>query len=134
MDQIPSQDHHQKDFLAFLFPDSSSDQNRPQDAHQLDVLATSSLPAHRIPSTLQNFAGSNNTPFNHQPLDLMAMPNLISLQGLDTPPTNHHSPAALTPQMLLDQQYKLTQLHTLQQLQNQIQSQIFQQQASPFPS
>ena len=41
------------------------------------------------------------------------------------------SPAALTPQMLLEQQYKLTQLHQLQQLQNQIQSQIFQQQASP---
>ena len=124
MDQIPSQDHQQKDFLAFLFPDSPPDQHRPHDAHQPDVLAT----AHRIPNTLTCFTGSNNPPANQQPLDLMAM----SLQGLDT--TTLPSPAALTPQMLLEQQYKLTQLHQLQQLQNQIQSQIFQQQASPLPS
>lgn len=113
------QDHQQKDLLAFLFPDSPPDQNRTQDA---DVLP------HRIPNALQNFAASNQ-----QPLDLMAMSNLMSLQGLDSAPTTlpTPSPAALTPQMLLEQQYKLTQLHQLQQLQNQIQSQIFQQQASP---
>lgn len=103
------QDPQQKDFLAYLFPDSSADQNRPQDAHQAN--------------TLQNFA-----PSNQQPLDLMAMSNLMSLQSLDPTPTTLPTPA-VTPQMLLEQQYKLTQLHQLQQLQNQIQSQIFQQQA-----
>lgn len=121
MDQIPSQDQNQKDFLSFLFPDPSTDQNRTQDTHQPDH------PSHR---TLQNFSGSNN----HQPLDLMAMSNLASLQGFDSAPTTLPSPAALTPHMLLEQQFKLTQLHQLQQLQNQIQSQIFQQQASHFPS
>ncbi|KAG6377551.1 hypothetical protein JVT61DRAFT_15366 [Boletus reticuloceps] len=39
MDQIPSQDHQQKDFFAFLFPDSSADQSRQPEAHQRDVLA-----------------------------------------------------------------------------------------------
>ncbi|KAH0835904.1 hypothetical protein J3R83DRAFT_9799 [Lanmaoa asiatica] len=129
MDQIPPQDHQQKDFLAFLFPDSSLDQNRPQDAHPPDVLATAQLAAHRTQNTLQSFPGSNNTAFNHQPLDLMAMSNLMSL---DATPTTLPSTAPLTPQMLLEQQYKLTQLHQLQQLQNQIQNQIFQQQASPL--
>jgi len=135
MDHIPPQDHQQKDFLAFLFPDSNPAHNRLHDAHQPDVLAPEQLAPHRMPNTLQNFAGSNNTPFSpHQPLDLMAMSNLMSLQGMDATPTPLPSPAALTPQMLLEQQYKLTQLHQLQQLQNQIQNQIFQQQASPSPS
>ncbi|KAG9313556.1 hypothetical protein JVU11DRAFT_5883 [Chiua virens] len=119
MDQMQHQDHSQKDFLAFLFPESSSpDHTRQQDS---DV-------PHRIPNNLSNFTGSNNSSFNQQPLDLMAMSNLISLQGLDSSSTTLPSPTALTPQMLLEQQYKLTQLHQLQQLQNQIQNQIFQQQ------
>lgn len=130
MDQIPPQDHQQKDFLALLFPDANTDQNRTHDVQQSDMLPNH---PHRLPNILQNLSGSSNTSFNQQPLDLMAMSNLISLQPLDSPPTTLPSPA-LTPQILLERQYKLTQLHQLQQLQSQIQNQIFQQQASLLPS
>ncbi|KIJ59392.1 hypothetical protein HYDPIDRAFT_118618 [Hydnomerulius pinastri MD-312] len=128
MEQIRSQDQQQKDFLAYLFPEPSTDQHRSQDAHQNDILSGGSLPGQRLPSALPNFSGSSGTSFNQQPLDLMAMSNLMSMQGMDTSHPTIPSASAFTPQMLLEQQYKLTQLHQLQQLQNQIQNQIFQQQ------
>ncbi|KAF9219519.1 hypothetical protein BS17DRAFT_740670, partial [Gyrodon lividus] len=124
MEQIRSQDQQQKDFLAFLFPESSADQHRAQDTHQNDILSGGPLSGQRLPSAPANFTGSNNT-FNQQPLDLMAM---MSMQGMDSSHSTLPSASTLTPQMLLEQQYKLTQLHQLQQLQNQIQNQIFQQQ------
>ncbi|KIK95577.1 hypothetical protein PAXRUDRAFT_374674 [Paxillus rubicundulus Ve08.2h10] len=124
MEQIRLQDQQQKDFLAFLFPDSSAEQHRTQDAHQSDVLSVSHMSSQRPPSALTNFTGSTSS-FNQQPLDLMAM---VSMQGMDASHSSVPSASTLTPQMLLEQQYKLTQLQQLQQLQNQIQNQIFQQQ------
>ncbi|KAF9239884.1 hypothetical protein BU15DRAFT_46179 [Melanogaster broomeanus] len=128
MEQIRSQDQQQKDFLSFLFqvPEPPADQHRAQDTRQNDMLNGPQLSGQRMPSALPNFTGSNSTSFNQQPLDLMAM---MSMQGMDSSHPTVPSAATLTPQMLLEQQYKLTQLHQLQQLQNQIQNQIFQQQA-----
>jgi hypothetical protein len=128
MEQIRLQDQQQKDFLAFLFPDSSAEQHRTQDAHQNDVLSGGQMLGQRLPSALTSFTGSTSS-FNQQPLDLMAM---VSMQGMDASHSTLPSASTLTPQMLLEQQYKLTQLQQLQQLQNQIQNQIFQQQASCF--
>lgn len=120
MDQM--QDQQQKDILEFLYQDPSNN------THHHEVLPN------RIPVALQNVSQQANSHFGQQNLDLVAMSNLMSLHGLEPTATSssHTSPAAFTPQMLLEQQYKLTQLHQLQQLQNQIQSQIFQQQARPF--
>ncbi|KAF8843932.1 hypothetical protein BDN67DRAFT_89831 [Paxillus ammoniavirescens] len=124
MEQIRLQDQQQKDFLAFLFPDSSAEQHRTQDAHQNDVLSGGQMSGQRLPSALTSFTGSTSS-FNQQPLDLMAM---VSMPGMDATHSTLPSASTLTPQMLLEQQYKLTQLQQLQQLQNQIQNQIFQQQ------
>ncbi|KAG2109869.1 uncharacterized protein F5147DRAFT_575239 [Suillus discolor] len=120
----------QKDFLAFLFPESSSDQQRGHDSQQNEVMNAAAVhgPSQRSNSGMLNFTGTANPPFNQQ-LDLMAMNNLMSMQGMDnTSLPALPSSTSLTPQVIFEQQYKLTQLHQLQQLQNQIQNQIFQQQ------
>ncbi|KAH7886849.1 hypothetical protein F5I97DRAFT_2059395 [Phlebopus sp. FC_14] len=128
MEPIRSQDQQQKDYLAFLFPDTPAEPHRTQDSHQNDVLNGSSLSSQRAISGLSNFTGLPSTSFNNGPLDLMSMGNLTSMQGIDASHSALPSTSTFTPQMLLEQQYKLTQLHQLQQLQNQIQNQIFQQQ------
>lgn len=129
MDSSRGQDNLQKDFLAFLFPESSSDQQRGHDSQQNEVMNTAAVHGQRSNSGMLNFTGTANPPPFNQQLDLMTMSNLMSMQGMDTtalpaPPSS----TGLTPQVIFEQQYKLTQLHQLQQLQNQIQNQIFQQQ------
>jgi hypothetical protein len=132
MDPSRGQDNHlQKDFMAFLFPESSSDQQRGHDSQQNEVMNAAAVHGQRSNSGMLNFTGTANPPpFNPQ-LDLMAMSNLMSMQGMDsTSLPSLPSSTNLTPQVIFEQQYKLTQLHQLQQLQNQIQNQIFQQQVS----
>lgn len=119
----------QKDFLAFLFPESSSDQQRGHDSQQNEVMNAAAVHGQRSNSGMLNFTGTVNPPPFNQHLDLMAMNNLMSMQGMDsTSLPALPSSTSLTPQVIFEQQYKLTQLHQLQQLQNQIQNQIFQQQ------
>ncbi|KAG1834691.1 hypothetical protein EV424DRAFT_1468388 [Suillus variegatus] len=119
----------QKDFLAFLFPESSSDQQRGHDSQQNEVMNAAAVHGQRSNSGMLNFTGTVNPPPFNQQLDLMAMNNLMSMQGMDsTSLPALPSSTSLTPQVIFEQQYKLTQLHQLQQLQNQIQNQIFQQQ------
>lgn len=128
MDPSRGQDNLQKDFLAFLFPESSSDQ-RGHDSQQNEAMNSAAVHGQRSNSGLLNFTGTANLPPLNQQLDLMAMSNLMSMQGMDTTSLPAlPSSAGLTPQVIFEQQYKLTQLHQLQQLQNQIQNQIFQQQ------
>jgi len=124
MEPIRQQDQQQKDFLASLFPEFSADPHRTTQEAQNSAM----MQGQRHPN---NFPVSANMSFN-PPLDLLAMSNGMSLQGLDPSHQNLPSTSTFTPQILLEQQYKLTQLHQLQQLQNQIQNQIFQQQASHF--
>ncbi|KAG2067829.1 hypothetical protein BDR04DRAFT_1104415 [Suillus decipiens] len=128
MDPSRGQDNNlnlQKDFLAFLFPESSSDQHDSQN----EVMNTAAVHGQRSNSGMFNFTGNANSPPFNQQLDLMAMNNLMSVQGMDTTalPALPNS-TGLMPQVIFEQQYKLTQLHQLQQLQTQIQNQIFQQQ------
>jgi hypothetical protein len=136
MDPSRGQDNHlQKDFMAFLFPESSSDQQRGHDSQQNEVMNAAAVHGQRSNSGMLNFTGTTNPPpFNPQ-LDLMTMSNLMSMQGMDsTSLPSLPSSTNLTPQVIFEQQYKLTQLHQLQQLQNQIQNQIFQQQLALISS
>ncbi|KAG2128721.1 hypothetical protein DEU56DRAFT_818767 [Suillus clintonianus] len=128
----PSRVHdnnHQKDFMAFLFPESSSDQQRGHDSQQNEAINAAAVHVQRPTSGMLNFTGLTNPPPFNQQLDLMTMSNLMSMQGMDTTSLPAlPSSTGLSPQVVFEQQYKLTQLHQLQQLQNQIQNQIFQQQ------
>jgi hypothetical protein len=134
MDPSRGQDNNlnlQKDFLAFLFPESSSDHQRDHDSQQNEVMNAATAHGQRSNSGMLNFTGTSNPPPFNQQLDLMTMSNLMSMQGMDsTAVPALPSSTGLTPQVIFEQQYKLTQLHQLQQLQNQIQNQIFQQQVS----
>lgn len=128
MEPIRQQDQQQKDFLSTLFPEFTADPHRTtQEVHQSSAV----MQGQRHPNNFSNLPVSANMSYN-PPLDLLAMSNVMSLQGLDPNHQNLPSTSTFTPQVLLEQQYKLTQLHQLQQLQNQIQNQIFQQQASHF--
>ncbi|KAI6043914.1 hypothetical protein EDC04DRAFT_2866101 [Pisolithus marmoratus] len=123
MEPIRQQDNSQKDLLASFFSEFTGDSHRPAlDAHQ-NTINSGLIQGQRIP----NPQLSNSVHFN-PPMDLLAMSNLMSMQSMDPNLQNLPSAPTFTPQLLLEQQYKLTQLHQLQQLQNQIQSQIFQQQ------
>jgi len=124
----------QKDFLAFLFPEPSSDQQRTHDTQQNNNINTDTVQGQRATSGISNFTGTSPPSMFNQPIDLLTMSNLMSVQGVDTTslPALPNS-TSFTPQVLFEQQYKLTQLHQLQQLQSQIQNQIFQQQVSSHP-
>ncbi|KAI6116137.1 hypothetical protein F5141DRAFT_1101381 [Pisolithus sp. B1] len=128
MEPIRQQDNSQKDLLASLFPELTGDSHRPAlDAHQT-TLNSGLIQGQRTP----NLQLSSSVPFN-PPMDLLAMSNLVSVHSMDPNHQNLPSASTFTPQILLEQQYKLTQLHQLQQLQSQIQNQIFQQQVSDSP-
>ncbi|KAI6029567.1 hypothetical protein BKA83DRAFT_4047572 [Pisolithus microcarpus] len=125
MEPIRQQENSQKDLLASLFPELNGDSHRPAlDAH----LSNGLIQGQRTP----NLQVSSSVPFN-PPMDLLAMSNLMSVHSMDPNHQNLPSTSTFTPQLLLEQQYKLTQLHQLQQLQSQIQNQIFQQQLRPLP-
>jgi hypothetical protein len=127
----PNRGQEQKDFLAFLFPESSSEQQRGHDAQQNDIINAAAMHGQRSTSGMSHFSGTTNSPMFNQPIDLMSMSNLMSMQGMDTTPLPAPpNTTGFTPQVIFEQQYKLTQLHQLQQLQSQIQNQIFQQQVS----
>ncbi|KAI6107591.1 hypothetical protein EDD17DRAFT_1465514 [Pisolithus thermaeus] len=128
MEPIRQQDNSQKDLLASLFPELTGDSHRPAlDAHQT-TLNSGLIQGQRTP----NLQLSSGVQFN-PPMDLLAMSNLVSVHSMDPNHQNLPSASTFTPQLLLEQQYKLTQLHQLQQLQSQIQNQIFQQQLRPLP-
>ncbi|GLB42027.1 hypothetical protein LshimejAT787_1100420 [Lyophyllum shimeji] len=96
--------HHEKDFLSSMFP--ADEQQRPQINMYSMPYTQSTMP----PSMPQNV--------NPQ-LSMDMLNNLMSMQGIESQPTSPTSPH-YNPQTLLEQQFKLTQLQQLQQLQNQI--------------
>jgi hypothetical protein len=108
----------QKEFLSSLFPAELA----------VDIVHRE-LESQRPTSTpypFNNGHTSNNAPpltnSASGPYNLDLLANLNILSGIDKPTTSQLP--QYTPQMLLEQQFKLSQLQQLQQLQNQ----IFQQQ------
>lgn len=96
MDGQQAQDQQTKDFMSSFFP---------QDLNAMDQLQN---------STTEQFQFHQNPPPSNVNMELLGtIGNLINEQ------TSSYNPG-----LLLEQQYKLTQLQQLQQLQNQ----IFQQQ------
>lgn len=121
-----TQDQHQKDFMSTFFPSSADHTNQnaidSSQQHQ-QTLFNATLP----PNMLGN--GMHPSSNTNMPLDMDLLGNLMAMQGMETQAalmSNQQAP--YNPQALLEQQFKLTQLQQLQQLQNQ----IFQQQASNF--
>ncbi|EIW78352.1 hypothetical protein CONPUDRAFT_145615 [Coniophora puteana RWD-64-598 SS2] len=138
MDPNRASADQQKDFLSFLFTADSFPDAQRTDHHQIDLLSSSSSgQPPRTPSSMANFsAAAGMSGLNS--MDIMNSMNSL-LQGIDPAQQSQQGQSSnmgmnmfgqnqLTPQMLLEKQYKLTQLHQLQQLQSQIQNQIFQQQ------
>ena len=108
---MDAHDHHQKDFLS-LFP---PDQQQSND---------STLPIFYNPSRAQQ----QTMPMPNSPtIDILG--TMMQMQGLESQAAPSATSPAFQSQSLLEQQFKLSQLQQLQQLQNQ----IFQQQASPPP-
>ena len=99
------------------------------DNHIDDAVSTPSSPSPLMSGTQNQLAMSllNNL------LQMQGLENTMLNQQNSTPPPSSSSPnttqPSYNPQLLLEQQIKLTQLQQLQQLQNQ----IFQQQVLFFP-
>ena len=99
------------------------------DNHLDDAVSTPSSPSPLMSGTQNQLAMSllNNL------LQMQGLENTMLNQQNSTPPPSSSSPnttqPSYNPQLLLEQQIKLTQLQQLQQLQNQ----IFQQQVVFFP-
>jgi hypothetical protein len=108
-------DFMQKDFMASFFPN-----DQPLDSHfpftgGIQQQQQQQQQQHQQHQQQQQPQPTLNTQIN---MDL-----LMHMQGIDTT-TPVSSQSSYNPQSLLEQQFKLTQLQQLQQLQNQ----IFQQQ------
>jgi len=102
-------DHHQKDFMS-LFPPEQRQSN------------DGTHPIFYNPSPAQQ----QTMPMPNSPtIDILG--TLMQMQGLESQATPPAISPAFQSQSLLEQQFKLSQLQQLQQLQNQ----IFQQQVGP---
>jgi hypothetical protein len=122
-----AQEQQQKEFLSSFFPaDVSVDElQRSLDSNHgnnglfsFNGTAASHLGISSSHSGLGNGANAR--------LDMELLGNLMAMQGIEGQPGPNHQHPQYTPQLLLEQQFKLTQLQQLQQLQHQ----IFQQQVS----
>lgn len=117
-----TQEQQQKEFLSSFFPLELPDiVQRGVDGQQPPMYHFNG-PTTAQPSTIGVQHPIPNTTNPQQNGDLLG--NLVSMQGIESQP-GHSPQTQYTPQMLLEQQFKLSQLQQLQQLQNQ----IFQQQA-----
>lgn len=123
-------DQQQKDFLNSFFSSESSTPSSehdhqgsralPQDIFQGNVI-TSTVPHPSLMSMQQQQQQSINS--SHGGMDILE--SMIAMQERAVQVSNNSQGVhSATPQMLLEQQVRLTQLQQLQQLQNQ----IFQQQ------
>ncbi|KAG5646772.1 hypothetical protein DXG03_002460 [Asterophora parasitica] len=106
---MDAREHHDKDFLSSMFPPEQQQQS------QLNMF---SIPTY----SQQTIQQSISQPLSPE-LSMDMLNNLMSMRGIEAQPTSPTSPQ-YNPTSILEQQFKLTQLQQLQQLQNQ----IFQQQ------
>jgi hypothetical protein len=117
-----SLDQQQTEFLSALFP--PDDIAQPQNGdHQMSIFEFTPQ------SSQQQQQQPPSIPINHNPnlnIQLEQLGDMMALQGIESPT----SLTQFSPHLLLEQQFKLSQLQQLQQLQNQ----IFQQQASLLSS
>ncbi|RDB30824.1 hypothetical protein Hypma_005795 [Hypsizygus marmoreus] len=113
---MDNHDQQQKDFLSSLFP---ADQNTNHDGQQQSM-----------PMFQYNQPPTMSMPQSMPPqLAMDMLGNMMQMQGIESQNNTPASPS-YNPQSLLEQQFKLTQLQQLQQLQNQ----IFQQQIALISS
>lgn len=109
--------------MATYFPPSSDHNQNHGDPSQQQQILFPGLQPNTLGSAMHpSFNGSNTT----MPFDIEALGSLM--QGIEgqAPLSPNQQAASYNPHMMLEQQFKLTQLQQLQQLQNQ----IFQQQVS----
>lgn len=111
----------QKDYISSLYP--TDQQNHQQDGQQqsMSMFQYNSLsPSHQPSMGMQQ-----GTPQSINPqLTMEMLGSMMQIQGIESQTTSPTSPQPFNPQSMLEQQFKLTQLQQLQQLQNH----IFQQQ------
>jgi hypothetical protein len=115
-----SQDQQQKDFMSTFFPPSADHGNQQQGDH-----SQHHQPLFNSAALLPGLHGhgthpSMNTSNTHMALDMDVMGNFISMQGIEGQQQVSPTQPPYNPQMVLEQQFKVTQLQQLQQLQNQI--------------
>jgi hypothetical protein len=112
-----TQDQQQKDFMSTFFP-PSADQNGDPSHHQQSLFNGAALQpgihGHGMHPSSMNV---NNTNLS---IDMDVVGNFMAMQGIEGQQSLSPSQASYNPQALLEQQFKVTQLQHLQQLQNQI--------------
>jgi hypothetical protein len=109
-----TQDQQQKDFMSTFFP-PSADQNGDPSHHQFNGSALQpGIHGHGMHSSSMNV---NNTNLS---MDMDVVSNFMAMQGIEGQQPLSPSQTSYNPQALLEQQFKVTQLQQLQQLQNQI--------------
>jgi len=118
------QEQQQKEFLSALFPPDLSGDHAQRSQSSNPVFSFTSNDGSTL--TQQHLSGLISSPANgvNPQVNLDLLGNLMSLSGIEGQPSNSQQLPQYNPQLLLEQQFKLTQLQQLQQLQNQ----IFQQQ------
>lgn len=119
-----TQEQQQKDFMSTFFssPTDHVNQNTIDSSQLHQALFNGSTSA---PGMLGH--GMHQSSNTNMPLDMDLLGNLMAMQGIESQTAlMSNQQASYNPQVLLEQQFKLTQLQQLQQLQNQ----IFQQQVS----
>jgi hypothetical protein len=124
-----SQDQQQKDFMSTFFPPSvdHGNQNGDHSQHQQPLFNGSALQPGMHGHGMHSSMNTNNT---NMTLDMDVMGNFMAMQGIEAQQALSPSQGPYNPQMLLEQQFKVTQLQHLQQLQNQI---FLQQVSKSFP-
>lgn len=123
-----AQDQQQKDFMSSFFPAEHTLQGSGSAAQHSQQQAM--FPFNQTSPGAQSSAGMQPfiPPHGRSQINMDLLGSLMQMQGIDSPSSATMSPqtSSYNPQLMLEQQFKLSQLQQLQQLQNQ----IFQQQAS----
>jgi hypothetical protein len=121
-----AQDQQQKDFMSTFFPPSidHGHQHRDHSQHQQPLFNGAVLQ----PGLHGHGMHSMNTNNPNMTLDMDVMTNFMAMQGIESQQALSPTQAPYNPQLHLEQQFKVTQLQQLQQLQNQ----IFLQQVSKY--
>ena len=105
--------------MSTFFPPSVDHGNQHGDhsQHQQPLFNGSVLQPSMHGHGMHSSMNANNA---NMPLDMDVMGNFMSMQGIESQQGLSPTQAPYNPQMLLEQQFKVTQLQQLQQLQNQI--------------